>query len=404
MVDDEDDGADVTHLYTREDERQKGAPRNRMKGWAYVEDGNDLDGADETQLYSGEPVARRRREEERMRRNGDRRERERGNRSSRASVGGEGEDADENEDTVMGGTDDSNQPYPTGSMNNPPASSAAPLSAPPNLPGLPAPNQPNTLIPVPRDANGKGNRRLLNADQNMWWNQYGQDRTNPPSDNCHECVVAHRVCDLNDIGYPCTRCQQKGHNCRNGLPSQRWEQRQILAQTGVTVPTALQNQGRSMGRGNRGRPRTQRGSFAPGGRSSSGGRGISGTLAPGDGGVGSSSAGRDVNSLSPQSNKSDKSTLSSIVVATVPGPSNQGAAASSSRPARRARPKRSRSVSPERDDNNEEEDDRDEDDDDDDGEGSVGPSRAGDVKGKRPYKRRKETPLTDEQYTRENTV
>jgi len=411
VIDTEDGDADVTDIYTKEDdgrrdkgkgreredegderprgdERQRGQRRNRMKGWAYVD---DEDGErDVTHLYSGEPVARRREEEreseERMSSEGVRRS-ERSRRARREDED-EGMEVDENEDTEMGGMDDSSVTHPTGSMNNPPAGSRAPLAPAFSLPGLPAPNQPNRLIPIPRNAAGRGERRLLNADQRMWWNQYGQDRTNPPSDCCYECVVAHRACDLNDIGYPCTRCEQKGDNCRNGLPSQRWEQRQIEAQTGVMVPTALQNQGNSMGRGNRGRPRTDGGAFASGSGSAS---------ASGAGGR----SRRDVDPSSPKSNKSDDSTLSTIVVDTGDGAWNPRPIASSSRPVRREKPKRRRSASPERVEDEMEEDEDgndDEDDDDDDGDGFVHSSKPSGGRAQRSNKRRKPTPLTDEQY------
>ncbi|KAG4420078.1 hypothetical protein IFR04_006737 [Cadophora malorum] len=313
VIDTEDGDADVTDIYTKEDdgrrdkgkgreredegderprgdERQRGQRRNRMKGWAYVDDEDG--GRDVTHLYSGEPVARRREEEreseERMSSEGVRRS----GRSRRARREDEDEDmeVDENEDTEMGGMDDSSVTYPSGSMNNTPAGSRAPLAPPFSLPGLPAPNQPNRLIPIPRNAAGRGERRLLNAGQS------------------------------------------RGSASASGA----------------------------------------------GGRSR-----------------------RDVDPSSTKSNKSDDSTLSTIVVDTGDGTWNPRPIASSSRPVRREKPKRRRSASPERvDDEIEEyEDGNDyEDDDDDDGDGFVHSSKPSGGRAQRSNKRRKPTPLTDEQY------
>ncbi|KAK0120479.1 hypothetical protein ONS96_010690 [Cadophora gregata f. sp. sojae] len=370
-VDEDADNAEVTQLYTQEDERQKrSTPRSRMKGWAYIDE--ESDGPDLTHLHSGEPIARRRREEERASRERDSGEGQGRSRSIRGRGrndydGGEEEEEqkDGNENTQMGGMDHGNELHPTGSMNDPPASSDSPLPTPPDLEGLPPPNQPNTLIPVPRHPNGRAERRLLNVDKSMWWNQEGQGHTNPPSDCCYECVVVHKVCDVLRIGYPCTRCEQRGLNCRNGLPSQKWEKKQILAQTGVAVQSRLQSHGTSMGAGSQGRARTDTGAFAPGSSVSSG-RGRR-----------SANAG----SSTPQSGDSTPRT---IVVDT--------SVASSSRGGRRGRPKRARSASPERDNGEDSIGEKIEDENNDDNNGGR------DGGGKRLYKRRKATPLTDDQY------
>ncbi|KAL5330343.1 hypothetical protein ACEPPN_003870 [Leptodophora sp. 'Broadleaf-Isolate-01'] len=205
-----------------------------MKEWGYVdENGNDV-----TDEYAGPTPAR------------SRRARAMASRESTARARG----PRRNEDILIGGTDESSEPYPQGSMNDPlpnarvrrpPVSlsfappAPPPIIAAPIIAGLPLPSQSFQLLSVPRRADGRLDRRLLNPNPSMWWNQTGQERTSPSSDSCYECVVKHTKCDVLATSYPCTSCQEKDLICRNGLPSQRWELEFIESQTNAQVPGGM---------------------------------------------------------------------------------------------------------------------------------------------------------------------
>ncbi|KAI6715063.1 hypothetical protein JHW43_002429 [Diplocarpon mali] len=100
-----------------------------------------------------------------------------------------------------------------------------------NRSDLPRPVVSVTVIPTPKNLDGtRGRRELLNDVPSMWWNQPGQQQTNPPSSHCHQCRKdGLDVCNLRRAFYPCTRCSklQQGPYpdlvCRNGASEIKWE-------------------------------------------------------------------------------------------------------------------------------------------------------------------------------------
>ncbi|KAL2070233.1 hypothetical protein VTL71DRAFT_13259 [Oculimacula yallundae] len=119
----------------------------------------------------------------------------------------------------------------------------------PYIPQLPVPIIPltPTAIPVPTATRGglnasatpRADRRLLNPNLRMWWNQTAQRRTNPSSDKCYQCVAGRLSggCSLARTSYPCKRCKDlgKANECTNGMPSREWEH-SFLRAIGVDVP------------------------------------------------------------------------------------------------------------------------------------------------------------------------
>ncbi|CZT11235.1 uncharacterized protein RCO7_09938 [Rhynchosporium graminicola] len=94
----------------------------------------------------------------------------------------------------------------------------------------------------------RADRRLFNRDATMWWNQAGQQQTDPSSDRCWQCNVARRAkyCSLITTGYPCTLCAAagRGAECRNGLPSVDFERSLLENVFNARLPTRQGGQSR----------------------------------------------------------------------------------------------------------------------------------------------------------------